>query len=139
MIQSAGGFEGANSSAELPASYTQIYDISRKMKLKQRKEMKDQIMELMDICNSQKGTSTMFLGEVRTAPELSLVLAKETQLGDIERFGTRSPFTVLGVDPTFNICDYNVTITTYRHPLLLIKNDDINLVMLGPILIHTNK
>ena len=31
VIQSAGGFEGANSSAELPASYTQIYDISRKM------------------------------------------------------------------------------------------------------------
>ena len=41
MIQSAGGFEGANSSAELPASYTQIYDISRKMKLKEGKEMKD--------------------------------------------------------------------------------------------------
>ena len=49
MIQSAGGFEGANSSAELPASYTQIYDISRKMKLKEVKEMKDQIMELTDI------------------------------------------------------------------------------------------
>ena len=138
MIQSAGGFEGANSSAELPASYTQIYDISRKMKLKQRKEMKDQIMELIDVCNSQKGTSTMFLGEVRTAPELSLVLAKKNT-DNIERFGTRSPFTVLGVDPTFNICNYNLTITTYRHPLLLVQNDDIHPVMLGPILIHTNK
>ena len=38
MIPSAGGFEGANSSAELPASYTQIYDISRKMKLKEEKK-----------------------------------------------------------------------------------------------------
>ena len=139
VFQSAGGFEGANSSAKLPASYTQIYDISRKMKLKEGKEMKDQIMELIDMCNSQKGTSTMFLREVRTAPELSLVLANERQLDDIERFGTRSPFTVLGVDPTFNICDYNVTITTYRHPLLLVKNDNIHPVMLGPILIDTNK
>ena len=101
--------------------------------------MKDQIMELIDMCNSQKGTSTMFLMEVRTAPELSLVLANERQLDNIERFGTRSPFTVLGVDPTFNICDYNATITTYRHPLLLIKNDDIHPVMQVPVLIHTSK
>ena len=77
--------------------------------------------------------------EVRTAPELSLVLANERQLHDIERFGTRLPFTVLGVDPTFNICDYNLTITTYEHPLLLVQNDDIHPVILGPILIHTNK
>ena len=126
VIQSGGGFEGANSSAELPACYVQIYDISQKMKLKKRKEMKNKIMELIDMCNSQKDTSTMFLREVWTAPELSLVLGNERQLDDIERFGTRSPFTVLGVDPTFNICDYNVTITTYKHPLLLIKNDDIH-------------
>ena len=110
------------------------------MKLKEGKEMKDQIMELIDMCNSQKDTSTItFLREVLTVPELSLVLANERQLDDIERFGTRLPFTVLGVDPTLNICDYNVTITTYRHPLLLDKNDDIHPVMLGPILIHTNK
>ena len=91
------------------------------------------------ICVIVKKVPQLCFEEVRTAPELSLVLANERQLDDIERFGTRLPFTVLGVDPTFNICDYNVTITTYRHPLLLIKNDDINLVMLGPILIHTNK
>ena len=139
MIQNAGGFEGANSSAELLASYTQIYDISRKMKLKEGKEMKDQIMELIDMCNSQKGTLTTFLREARTAPELSLVFANERQLDDIERFGTRLPFTVFGVDPTFNICDYNTTITTYSHPLLLVKNDDIHPVMLVPILIHTSK
>ena len=77
VIPSAGGFESANSSAELSASYTQIYDISQKMKLKEGKEMKDQIMELIDMCNNQKGTPTMFLREVRTAPELSLVLANE--------------------------------------------------------------
>ena len=91
------------------------------------------------MCNNQKGTPTMFLREVRAAPELSLVLADERQLDDIERFGTRSPFTLLGIDPTFNICDYNLTITTYRHRLLLVKNQDIHPVMLGPVLIHTNK
>ena len=38
------------------------------------------------MCSCQKGTPTMFLREVRTAPELSLVLANERQLDDIERF-----------------------------------------------------
>ena len=139
MIQSAGGFEGANSSAELPASYTQIYDISQKMKLKEGKQIKDQIMELIDMWNRQKVTLTMFFREVRTAAEFGLVLANERQLHDIERFGTRSPFTVFGLDPTFSICDHNLTITTYRHLLLLIKNRDIHPVMLGPILIYTSK
>ena len=74
--------------------------------------MKDQIMKLIDMCHSQKGTSTMFMWDVRTARKLSLVLANERQLDYIERFGTRSLFTVSGVDPTFNICDYNVAITT---------------------------
>ena len=86
MIQSAGGFEGANSSAELPASYTQIYDISRKMKLKEGKEMKDQIMELIDMCNGQKGTPTMFLREVRTAPVWFLLMKDSwTILNDLEQ------------------------------------------------------
>ena len=73
--------------------------------------MKHQIMELIDKCNSQKGTPTMFLREVRTASGLSLVLANERRLDDIERLGTRSPLTVLDVDLTSNICDYNVTIS----------------------------
>ena len=91
------------------------------------------------MCNNQKVTPTVFLREVRAAPELSLVLAEERQLDDIKRFGTRSPFTLLGAHPTFNICDYNVTITTYRHWLLLVKDQDIHPVMLGPVLICTNK
>ena len=37
--------------------------------------MKDQIKELIDMCNNQIGTPTMFLREVGAAPELSLVLA----------------------------------------------------------------
>lgn len=35
-------FEGSDSNAELLASYTQIYDISRKMKSKERNDMKYQ-------------------------------------------------------------------------------------------------
>ena len=64
------------------------------------------------MCNSQKGTPIMFFREVQTAPELNLVFDNERHLGNIEIFGTRSSSAVIGVDPTFNICNCNVTITT---------------------------
>lgn len=70
-----GRLEGAHSNAELSTSYTQIYDISRKMKSKEGNEIKYQITELLNMCNSQKVTPTTFLRKVQTAPELILVLA----------------------------------------------------------------
>ena len=40
------------------------------------------------------------------------------------------------MDPTLNICDYNVTMTTYKHPLLVAKTTNQNPVMIGPSIIH---
>ena len=46
--------------------------------------------------------------------------------------------------PTLEICDYNVTMTTYRHPKLVVhdtvddKETDIHPVAIGPILIHSH-
>ena len=91
------------------------------MKLKEGKKMKKEIIGLTDMCNSQKGTPSMILREGRAAPGLSFILVNEKQLDDVNRFATRLPYPVLCVDPTFNICDYNKTIITYRHPLL-VKN-----------------
>ena len=54
----------------------------------------------------------MFLREFQTAPELSLILANDKELDDVDRFGTRLLYKVLGVDPTFNIyCNVNSTIS----------------------------
>ena len=74
--------------------------------------------------------------EVRTAPELSLVLTNNRQLDDIERFTAIGNFTVPGVAPTLNICAHLITITTYRHPLLIVRNTEVRPVMIGPIPIH---
>ena len=91
------------------------------------------------MCNEQKGKPNAFVREVRTAPELSVVLTTDRQLTDIERFIAKSNSSVLGVDPTFNICPHNVTITTYRHPLVVVKNSNVHPVLLGPTLIHASK
>ena len=55
---------------------------------------------------------------VSGAPEPMTVLVYNWSLDDIERFCTKSPCTVLSVDPTFNLGDFDVTVTTYCHLLL---------------------
>ena len=112
VMKSAGRCEGAQSTAQFPVSYTYIYDISRRMKLKEGKMMKMEIIGFTDMWNSGKGTPTMFLREFQTAPELSLILANDKELDDVDRFGTGLLYKVLGVDPTFNIyCNVNSTIS----------------------------
>ena len=72
-------------------------------------------------------------------PELSVFVASNQQLKDIERFCTKvSSFSILGIDPTYNIGNYYVTVTTYRH-LSFETSDGVNLVFLGPCLIHSGK
>ena len=43
------------------------------------------------------------------------------------------------MDPTLNICDYNVTMATYKHPLLVAKTTNQHPVMIGPSIIHSSK
>ena len=47
------------------------------------------------------------------------VLAYDWTLRDLERFCVQPEiFTVLSVDPTFNLGSFHVTVSTYRHPML---------------------
>ena len=137
VTNSVGGFELARTLAELPNSYKHIYDVIRKNDI--GKET-DELIELLDLCKGQIGTSSAFIRDVRTAPEKSVFLSSDNQLHDIERFCAGNYcWSVLGVDPTFNICDYYVTVSTYKHSLLVKNGTNEHPVMLGPILIHSHK
>lgn len=66
-------------------------------------------------------------------------MASDRQLLEVNKFCTNNKnFSVLGVDTTFNIGQYYVTITTYRN-LMLENKDGIEPVMIGPILLHQRK
>lgn len=133
VTRKVGGFENSRTVADLPHSYDQVSKIKRN-------KTEDEVMELVDICRGQHGTAGAFLRDVRTAPELSCFLSTDNQLNDIERFCTGSGTGILGIDPTFNICDYNVTLTTYQHPLLTTKNIvGSHPTFIGPVLIHSSK
>ena len=60
-----------------------------------------------------------FVRDTRLAPKPAFLLARDRQLLDIKRFCTvPSGFSILTVDPTFKLGDFDVTPITYRHQLL---------------------
>ena len=80
-----------------------------------------------------------FVFDLSTDPELILFVLEKCQLKELEIFCTNpANFCILGVDPTFNIRNYMVTLTSYRN--LKVKTErGINPVMLGPVLSHQHK
>lgn len=96
-------------------------------------------MSSVDICNAQKGLSNAFTKELQVAPELSIVLPNDRPWHDICRIIAKDHcWSVLGIDTTFNICRYNVTISAYRHPLLRTLGMKVPPVLMNPILTHLN-
>ena len=46
---------------------------------------------------------------------------------------------VLEIDPTYNICNYYVTIRTYKNPLLEVSGTNQSPVIIGPAITHAQK
>lgn len=67
------------------------------------------------------------------------VLCSEQQMSDLVRFCCNPfEFCIFGIDPTFNLGEFSVTPTAYRH--LLLQNTAGNSpLMLGPLLVHYRK
>ena len=55
------------------------------------------------------------------------------------RFCVNNGGSVLAVDTTFNIGDFLVTISTYRHMLVIDGNTGESPVMIGPAYVHQTK
>ena len=92
------------------------------------------------MCNAQRGLPIAFIREVRTAPELSIVLTNDRKLHGLYRFIAKDHcWSFLGIDAAFNICKYNVTISTYHHPLLRTVGTNAAPVLMGPVLVNSNK
>ena len=63
--------------------------------------------------------SGKFVRDTRLSPKPTFVLAHDGQLDDLVRFCTPlSSFSILMVDPTFNLGEFDVTPTAYKNLLL---------------------
>ena len=75
----------------------------------------------MIMCKEGMGKEdNSFVRIVTSAPEQMCVLYTNYQLDDIERFCTDPEvFSLLCVDPTFNLGDFSLTVTNYSNLLLM--------------------
>ena len=77
LVKSSGGFEEASTSVDLPNWYNQIDDLCR---IQKADNTKNEVLELVDLCNVQKGLPNAFICVLRTAPELAVVVKNDQQL-----------------------------------------------------------
>ena len=134
ILQQRGGIENLNGPFDIPKNRQQVSNIKH-----HEKSTSDPIIEILDLAQMEKGTPAEFIRDVNLIPEVSVFVASKQQLRDIERFCTKvSCFCILGIDPTYNIGEFYVTVTTYRH-LMFKTMEGVNPVLLGPCLIHSSK
>ena len=64
-------------------------------------------------------------------PEPAVVVATDRQLDDVRFCTASTEFSILTVDPTFNVGDFDITVATYRH--LLSRKTHKPPVFIGPV------
>ena len=143
VFTAKGGLKGNQSQGSLPLNPKQAYNISQNVKKVAETQSKgkgrDLLFLVMDQCKSME-KQDRFVQEVTCAPEPMAILATEQQLHDLERFCCNSSrFSVMGIDPTFNLGDFNVTPIVYQHLMVRSRQSKSYPWMLGPLFIHYRK
>lgn len=140
-----GGYMLATSSSDLCRNRKQAWNTNQKVKNNKSTfaphqfGKRDDLAEVMKRCKSER-KGEEFVREVVGAPEPRCVLANKRQINDIISFCCvdRPNNCVLGVDRTFNLGEFYVTFTVYRH-LALEDRSGMHPLFLGPSLVHHRK
>ena len=143
VSSAAGGIMSASSAASLPRNRQQVSNMRRRTEISSdpyTTKQKDPLFSVMVMCKNSEGRKTdeSFVRIVTGAPEAMALLCPDWILNDLDRFCTGLPHTILTLDPTFDVGDFNVTVSTYRH-LMLTNSAGSHPVMTGPIFIHQRK
>ena len=134
VYELCGGVVGASSCGSVPRNIKQISNVKSVV------GVIDPLFAVIEECKKEQSHANPFIRAVSAAPEAMCVLAGDCQLNDMARFCTDgSQFSIVGVDLTFNLGDFSLTVTTYRHLHLLHRATKKHPVMLGPMLVHQNK
>ena len=80
-----------------------------------------------------------FVRELKLSPERSVIMACDYQIAEVEAFCTNRDYhCILGIDPTFNLVHFNLTVTTYKQ-LQLVKSNREHPTFVGPLFLHFHK
>ena len=138
----SGGVVGANYPGELPRNEQQVSNFKKhKPNPVGAMHVHTEANELYTVMLQAhlEETDKLFARDIKAYPEPAILLASQRQLNDVSIFCCDSfEYSVLTVDPTFSLGDFDVTPTTYRH-LLERNRTGKPPVMIGPTLIHYRK
>lgn len=140
--KSLGGIMKAKCRSDLPKGREQARYFRRKnLKSKVSINTTDSLSLILEQRKRQQLlTGKPFIQEVIGAPELRCVLAFKWQLEEIIQFCTvPANFSILGVDPTFNLGKFNLTVTTYKNLKVVDRRKGHNPMMIGPLLLSQTK
>ena len=108
--------------------------------MKVKSTEKDPLFSVMEECKKEQSRVEPFLRMVQADANAMCLLASDRQLNDMARFCTdQGQFSVVGVDPTFNLGEFSVTVTTYKHLQLTERQIKKPPVLLGPMIIHQKR
>ena len=135
-----GGVLSAADACELPRNEQQVSDLKQRKKKVAVAGVTTSCDELAVVMQKAYLEDQRFIREVRTLREPAIIVALDRQLDDIVRFCTdENLFGILTVDPTFNLGDFDVTVTTYRHLLLKCRRTQHHPAFIGPVMVHFKK
>ena len=141
--KSVGGILDAHYPGQLPRNELQVSNYKRREPVKSSMTpgcTKGNDLYAVMLQAHLEDKDKKFIRDVKVFPEPAIVVATDQQLYDIERFCCNpNEFSILTIDPTFTLGDFDVTPTTHRNLLLQCKRTKKSPVLLGPTLIHYRK
>ena len=134
LYEDAGGVIEKSASCTVPRGISQVKYERAKLR---KKHNKDALAELIEKCKDSKGE---FVHGLQVGPSVRVALASKSQLEDVVKFCCNpEEFSIFGVDVTYEIGDFFVTTTSYKHLMVIDKETGCHLTFPGPFMIHTNE
>lgn len=89
----------------------------------------------------EEDTGKPYIRRLQITPSPACIVSSQRQLLDVKRFCTNTGdnFSALPIDTTFNIGDFYVKPTIFRHLLLEDKRTGNPPLLMGPTIIHMRK
>ena len=128
-----------------PRDMAQIYNIKKQQTKKHTSKgtvcSNDPYFALILQCKEDEtNPETSFVRRVTAAPEPTALLAFESQLSDTKKLCTDPrKFSILQVDPTFDLGPLHVTATQFQNLHLVDRRSGKPPAMVGPLYVHRQK